>query len=191
MKRSRPRWRDAAPPHPARLQVIRDSAGGGWREKMSAEKEGSWQRQIETGCWFLWKTVSFLSSHVWREPVPCPPPPHHASLHFHAHKRGAGNCVFVEKTRGGRVWWYSTVFLFFWEVAIGSFEGWDWLRWCGGGGGTRRYQLPHCHLTASWLVNTVCWGWKLDLERRHTSLWVSSRYRAGSWWTCGGGEEGG
>lgn len=34
------------------------------REKMSGEKGGSPERQIETGRWFLWKTVFFLSSHA-------------------------------------------------------------------------------------------------------------------------------
>lgn len=132
------------------------------REKMSGEKEGSWERQIETGCWFLWKTVfcSLLPCVTRASALPPPPPACITPLSCSQEGRKKLFRCREDLGRRGRVWWYFTVFLFFfnWEVAIGSFQSRDW--WCDGGGGTRRYQLPHCHLRASWLVNTVPWGWE-------------------------------
>lgn len=151
MKRSRPRLRDQASPHPAMLRstVITDSACKGWR--------GGWEKRAEWGrvVWGWERQTELLVSFgkPFFSPPMCEenqcPAPHHASLHFHACKRGARN-YFVGDDLGkwGRLWWYFTVFLCFWggfQWFLCELQGdidWDG---AGGGGGPRRYKLPHWH----------------------------------------------
>lgn len=111
MKRRRPRWRDEAPPHPARLRsaVITDSAGEGWRGGRRGRRwaqrrkgaEGGRLRQVAVESRFF-SLLPCVTRASGPPPIPPPsfPPPHHASLHFHAHKRNARDCFVVEETRG-------------------------------------------------------------------------------------------
>lgn len=176
MKRSRPRLGDQASPHPAMLRstVITDSACEGWRWRWrwgGGERGRRWAewgrvvwvvREAGWAAGFFWKTF-FLSSHVWREPVPCPPIMHHSTFTL---ARGAQEIILLEMIRGGEEECDGILqlFLVFW----GGFQWFlcelqgdiDWLGWCRGWGWDPKVQVAALTPEQLGWTRWNLWGWE-------------------------------